>query len=239
MTGGNYLALIISALALTISVYGAVERRNVLRQAERQRLASLIIDLDKLHYEQLKSPDGLVPGDFADSINSLRALLSAQALALLPAFTREVTSSELRTLAFALGRAGYLEDGERIWVEAIDKGSREGATQELHARRGYAYFLWNAGRADDAGSAMRAAVDSLPPTDDHITEKIETFKFWANGEFAAAPERRVVAEELLAEARQLVTGVTSSRLRTELYRLLDGPSPWPTATDDPASTTPP
>ncbi|MFC4066989.1 hypothetical protein [Actinoplanes subglobosus] len=64
--------------------------------------------------------------------------MSAQALALLPAFAREVTSTELRALAFALGRSGYLEDAESIWERAIAKAAEEGVTQELHARRGYA-----------------------------------------------------------------------------------------------------
>jgi hypothetical protein len=107
MTASNYVALVISASALVVSIYGVAERRRDARRAERVRLTTIIADLDALYVEQLKTPDGLSSGDLTSAINSRREVLSLQALALLPRFEKEITSSELRVLAFALSRAGW------------------------------------------------------------------------------------------------------------------------------------
>jgi hypothetical protein len=225
MSAGNFPALLISALALVVAVYGVAERRNAAERVERLRLAALIADLDALHLEQLKSPDGVNRGDFTDGINSRRELLAVQALALLPNFNKEITSSELRVLAHALQRAGYLAEAERIWEHSIVAAMDEGATQELFAHRGYAYFLFSVGRADDGRAQMRKAVDSVGQDDHSLVRAIETLKYWSVEEIAASTADSTLAAELLAEAGRLAELIKSPRIRRiEIDELLrDGP----------------
>jgi hypothetical protein len=221
MQRGNYVALLVSALALAVAIYGVLERRAAARRSERLRLSTLIADLDGLYFEQLTSPDGLAPGDFTDGINSRRELMSMQALALLPGFRKEVTSAELRILAYALNRAGYPSESDRVWLGAIAVAAGEGATQTLFARRGYGYFLFNCGRLDDARGQMRVAVESATRDDDSQVKAIETLKCWAVEEFRTVPPSRAAADELLTEARQLADQIRTPRLRKRMHQDLD------------------
>ncbi|WP_328475176.1 hypothetical protein OHA21_17850 [Actinoplanes sp. NBC_00393] len=225
MTSGNYAALFISALALAISVYGVLERRNAARRAERLRLAALIAELDGLHFEQLSPPDGVALRDFVDTINSRRGLLCAQVLNLLPQFRKEIISSELRVLAYALSRAGYPDEANRIWMNAVDMAVKESMPLALFARRGYAYFLFNAGRTTEGRTMMRTAVDALTDTDDGLVMKIETLRFWSIEELDASPGDTTAADDLLDEARELACRVAAPRRRKHAYQLLGASEP--------------
>ncbi|GIM95615.1 hypothetical protein [Paractinoplanes toevensis] len=215
MFGGNYAPLLISASALAISIYGVLERHRGARRSEWLRLTAIVADLDALYFEQLKTPDGLGTGDFTDAINSRREVLSFQALALLPGFEKKITSSELRVLAYALSRAGYPSEAERAWLRAILRATSEGATQTLFAHRGYAYFLFAAGRSDDARAQMRLAVSSVDQDDNSLVKAIETLKFWSTEEVDGGS-----AGELLAEARRLADLIQIPRVRAQMHKVL-------------------
>jgi hypothetical protein len=246
---GNLPALLISALALLVAIYGVVERRNDARRMERLRLASLIAELNGLHLEQAKSPDGFERGDFTDVINSRQELLSMQALALLPRFQKEATSSELRVLAHALKGAGYHADVDRVWGISIAAAMREGATQTLFAHRGYAYFLFSVGRAQEGRTEMRRAIEAVGQDDYSLVRKIETLKYWSIEELAASTGSQP-ADELRAEAGCLAQQIESPRIRRieieELLRIRSGPSSTssavlntPTTGVEPPSAAPP
>jgi hypothetical protein len=208
MSGGNYAALFFSGCAMAISIYGVLERRRDLKRNEWLRLTGTIADLDALFFEQLKTPDGLSAGDFTNAVNSRREVLSFHALALLPRFQNEITSSELRVLAYALSRAGYPSESERIWIRATTVAKSEGPTQALFAYRGYAYFLFSLGRTDDGRTQMRQAIGVAGEDDDLLAKAIETLKFWAVEE---APGD--LAGKLLSEARSLAGRIKAPRIR--------------------------
>ncbi|WP_229074452.1 hypothetical protein [Actinoplanes sp. DH11] len=126
-------------------------------------------------------------------------------------------------LAHALSRTGYPADSERIWQLAITKAVREGTTQAVYARRGYAYHLFREGRPDDARAAMRATVDSLTGDDDALVKAVETLKFWAIDEVATAPDGGQAAGKLLAEAGQITGRIRSPRVRARMRDFLELP----------------
>ncbi|GAA0564183.1 hypothetical protein GCM10010172_54530 [Paractinoplanes ferrugineus] len=218
MSGGNYASLLISVCALALAIYGVLERRRDVRRSEWLRLTAAIADLDALSFEQLKTPDGLNAGDFTNAVNSRREILSFHALALLPKFQKQVTSSELRVLAYALSRAGFPSEAERIWIRATTAAKSEGPTQVLFAHRGYAYFLYSGGRTDDGRAQMRQAIDAAGHDDDLLAKAVETLKFWAVEE---APGDFV--DDLHSEAKSLAARIRAPRIRARVKEALDAP----------------
>jgi tetratricopeptide (TPR) repeat protein len=216
----SYVTVAISLFALAISIYGVAERRNAAKRAERLRLATIIDELNGLHLEHLQAPDGLTDGDITDAINARRELLAVQSLSLLDSFRKTTTSPEYRTLAHALSRAGYPNEADEVWRKAISTALREGATQSLFAYRGYACFLFAEGRADDARTQMRKAIDAIgQPDDDAIVKKIQTLKYWAEAEREASPEGSAAAT-LLAEAAETVGQLAAAHLQQRMRAFL-------------------
>jgi hypothetical protein len=221
MPGGSFAPLLISACALAISIYGVLERRRDARRSEWLRLTGTIAELDSLFFEQAKTPDGFRPGDFADAVNSRREVLSSHALSLLPKFEKQITSAELRVLGYALSRAGYPSEAERVWLRAAAAGDSEGATPALFAHRGYGYFLFSIGRPDDARTQMRLAVDCAGSDENLLVRAVETLRFWSAEEPAAE------AAALLDEARRLADRIQTPRLRALVADPPDAAPPPP------------
>src|SRR4051812_10373546 len=137
--------VLISVAALALSVYGVIERRGAARRAERLRFAGLIDDLNDLRLAYRHPTTVLEFGDEADAINGRAELLAVQAF-LLQQRLHDITSPEYRTLAYALSRSGYPAEADQSWREALLAAEEEGPTQQLFAHRGYAFFLFGAGR---------------------------------------------------------------------------------------------
>ena len=209
-------ALAISLAALAISLYGIVERRSAARRAERLRFMSLVDDLNSLRVDHI-----LPWGDEASAVNARAELLTVQAFALQKRLT-DVTSPEFRTLAFALDRAGYPEQAEQAWRSAIDTAEDEGPTPALFAHRGYAYFLFTAGRVEKARDQMGLALEAIGSADDAArVNQIKTFKYWADNE-RTADRTAGHAEELLRRAEQAITLLESDHTRRRMRTFLEG-----------------
>src|SRR5258708_114153 len=110
------LSVIISLAALGTAIYGIFERGRAARRAERIRLTSVIEELAKSRYQLVElASQGTVSGDIIEALHSRQELLGQQALSLLQKHSLEVTSSELRELAFDLEEAGFKEDASVMW----------------------------------------------------------------------------------------------------------------------------
>lgn len=180
--------LAISLAALAVSLYGIVERQGASRRAERLRFAGLVNELNSLRLEHQQPTTILDYGDAVDAVNARAELLAVQAF-LLRRKLHDIASPEYRTLAYALSRSGYPAEAERCWREALLATEDEGPTQALFARRGYAFFLFAAGRPEEAREQMRLGLKAIGSADDTARiHQIRTYKYWAadeNGDRAA------------------------------------------------------
>ncbi|MFI5893650.1 hypothetical protein ACIA5D_26445 [Actinoplanes sp. NPDC051513] len=215
MQAAGIPALAISLAALAVSLYGIAERRGASRRAERLRFVTLIDELNTLRLEHL-----LPHGDAADAVNARAELLAIQAFTLQRRLT-DITSPEYRALAYALSRSGYPAEADQAWRAAIDAAEDEGPVQTLFARRGYAFFLFTAGRVEKARDEMGLAIEAIGSADDTArVHQIKTFKYWANDE-RAANRTGGRAEELLKRAEQAVTLLESEHTRRRMRSFLE------------------
>ncbi|HEX5199618.1 MAG TPA: hypothetical protein VFW27_06710 [Actinoplanes sp.] len=215
MQAAGIPALVISLAALAVSLYGIAERRSMARRGERLRFVTLIDDLNGLRLEHR-----LPHGDLADAVNARAELLAIQAFTLQKRLT-DITSPEYRTLAYALGRSGYPAEADQSWRAAIDAAEDEGTVQTLFARRGYAFFLFSAGRVEKARDEMGLAVEAIGSADDTArAHQIRTFKYWSTEEKAADPTGGRAAE-LLRRAEQAVALLESEHARRRMRAFLE------------------
>jgi hypothetical protein len=224
MQASSLPALVISLVALAISAYGVGERMYAVKRAERLRFASIIDELSSLHLEHMQAEADLADGDVIDALNSRRELLVVQALSMRKRLGQDVTSPELRTLAHALGRAGYPTDAEEMWAKAVTVAQTEGRMQSLFAHRGYAYFLFGEGRPEDARQQMRRAVDVTGSADDASTiHQIKSLKYWSDAELQENPADPR-ADELITRARQSVDHLQTAKARQQMLDFLASPT---------------
>ncbi|WP_433367693.1 hypothetical protein ACQPZX_40095 [Actinoplanes sp. CA-142083] len=208
MQAAGIPALAISLVALAVSLYGIAERSSATRRAERLRFLTLIDDLNRLLTDN--------PRPFDTQVE----ILALQAFGLQKRFT-DVTSPEYRTLADALGRSGLPAEADQLWRAAIDASEDEGPTQALFARRGYALFLFSAGRREKGRDQMGLALEAIGSADDTARlHQIRTFKTWADDERFADPTGGRAAE-LLKRAEQAVTLLESEHARRRMRAFLE------------------
>jgi hypothetical protein len=212
--------VLISLAALAVSLYGVVERRGVARRAERLRFATLIDDLNDLRLAYRRPTTTLEFGDEADAINGRAELLAVQAF-LLRQRLHDITSPEYRTLAYALSRSGYPAEADQSWREALLAAEEEGPTQQLFAHRGYAFFLFGAGRPEEGRAQMRLGLTAIGSADDNARiHQIKTYVYWAIDERAAGgPE-----VELRERAEEEIGMLENEHARRRMRAFLASPS---------------
>jgi hypothetical protein len=187
--------LAISLVALAVSLYGIVDRRGVAHRSERLRFMTLVEDLQR-------RPDG----ENAE-IPAVQAFLLQRTL-------HDVTSPEYRTLGAALSRSGYPAEAEQCWREALVEAEDEGPTQVLFAHRGYALFLFAAGRPEEGREHMWLGLKAIGSNDDTARiHRIRTYKYWA------AEEETDRAAGLRKKAEQTIMHLENehARLRMRAY----------------------
>jgi hypothetical protein len=212
--------VLISLAALAVSVYGVVERRSAARRAERLRFAALIDELNNLRLAYRHPTTVLEFGDEADAINGRAELLAVQAF-LLRQRLHDITSPEYRTLAYALSRSGSPAEADQSWRESLLAAEEEGPTQQLLAHRGYAFFLFAAGRPEEAREQMRLGIRAIGSADDNARiHQIKTYVYWAIDERAAGgPEA-----ELRKRAEEEIGLLANEHARRRMRAFLESPS---------------
>jgi len=212
--------VLISLAALAVSLYGILERRGAARRAERLRFASLIDDLNELRLSYRHPTTALEFGDEAAFVNARAELLAVQAF-LLRKHLHDITSPEYRTLAFALSRSGYPAEADQSWREALLAADEEGPTQQLFAHRGYAFFLFAAGRSEEGREQMRRGLEAIGSADDNARiHQIKTYVYWAIEERAAGGEEA----GLRKRAQEEVGLLDDEHARRRMRAFLESPA---------------
>jgi hypothetical protein len=212
--------VLISLAALAVSVYGVVERRSAARRAELLRFAALIDELDNQRLAYRHPTTVLEFGDEADAVNARAELLAVQAF-LLRHRLHDITSPEYRTLAYALNRSGYPAEADQSWREALLAADEEGPTPQLLAHRGYAFFLFGAGRPEEAREQMRLGIKAIGSADDNARiHQIRTYVYWAIEERAAGGAEA----ELRERAEEEVGLLDNEHARRRMRAFLESPS---------------
>jgi len=212
--------VLISLVALAVSLYGILERRGAARRAERLRFATLIDDLNTLRLAYRHPTTALEFGDEADAVNARAELLAVQAF-LLRKRLHDITSPEYRTLAYALSRSGCPAEADQCWRESLLAADDEGPAQQLFAHRGYAFFLFGAGRPEEAREQMRLGLEAIGSADDNARiHQIKTYVYWAIEERAAGG----AAAELRERAAEEVGLLDNEHARRRMRTFLESPA---------------
>jgi hypothetical protein len=212
--------VLISLVALAVSLYGILERRGAARRAERLRFATLIDDLNTLRLAYRHPTTALEFGDEADAVNARAELLAVQAF-LLRKRLHDITSPEYRTLAYALSRSGCPAEADQSWREALQAADEEGPVQQLLAHRGYAFFLFGAGRPEEAREQMRLGIEAIGSADDNARiHQIKTYVYWAIEERAAGGAEA----QLRKRAREEVGLLDNEHARRRMRAFLESPA---------------
>jgi len=191
------VSAVISLAALGTAVYGIFERGNAAKRAERVRLTTIVENLAKARRELVElASKGVMAGDFVETLSAQIEILAQQALSLVQENQLTVTSSECREIAMALEQAGFIDNAEAMWLLAGENGSIEGEVQEFYANRGFGYFLFRAGRADEARQTLQKALAKHTHDNDRDrTTHASTLYSWLMGELnVQGPEAPIVAE---------------------------------------------
>lgn len=214
MEAKDVATISISLAALLIALYGIVERRKTSTRAERIRLGEIV---DELNRCALDLATHQLSDSVVEALNTRRELLGQQAKALLKAYRSTITSAEFRVLAFALAGAGYDEDAEDVWNLAVTAGGREGTMQHVYSLRGYAYFLFERTRVDEARELLRQArkVTRLA-TKARRHHDLHTLMKWAANEIEYGDNKKAL--ELLDEAEGMVADFTPRLARQSIQQ---------------------
>jgi tetratricopeptide (TPR) repeat protein len=194
MTEKDALALIFSALALAVAVYGIFERRHAAYAALRVRITELLDEVQALNVSEGQYTFDHVSADWdaqrsvGGSFAGRRALLTYQALALLRRLRSarrlslgrpyRLTPEEHGALAQSLESLRDYPTACAQWEDAV-AASRQG-TQFVQATmsNGYAQCLFRMGRTDAARSAYRSAIATYSDDDAGRWDRFCTYTDW-------------------------------------------------------------
>jgi tetratricopeptide (TPR) repeat protein len=215
MSTQQVITLVMSAIALGISVYGIVERRTAAFTALRVRFSELVTMIAKFQVEEEETPLSTTDSSPSErwarlgaSFSGRRALVTYQALALQEQlrdaqkgpFTRQyrLTTDEYATIAVSLGQLRDWQAADEEWTLAVDAANGATAVSRAAAHNGRANCLFELGRHDEARREYGAAADAYPEPWD----KFLVFHSWLAWELTVggqpdAPRRS--AEQLAAE----------------------------------------
>ena len=195
----------ISGLAFLAAAYGVLERRLAARRAERIRLTAITADLTKTRLDLYEFAEkGIKMGDMIEALNTRLEVLSQQALSLIQQHSLTVTSTECREVAFDLMQTGYHDDAEFMWNLARERAQKEGDTQVFFAGRGFAYFLFNTNREDEARDVLREAFSSYgSDTDEQRIQRVQTLRQWILFERQAEDTQSELAQNLMKQVAEL------------------------------------
>jgi len=235
MTPAIY-SLIISVVALSVAIYGVFERRQAANRADRLRLSVITGEMAGLGFELVKmASEGHRVGDRVEAMHTRIELLGQQALTLMDAHAPTLTSTECRQIALALEESGYRDNAGEVWRRALEIAGREGATQRLFARRGYAYFLFRNERPDEARDLLRTGLEEHEVMDDtDRAAHAQTLFHWSVWEAGTSDSSPETERALRARVAALESQCTTPRGRAMIRAIVD-----PRPSTDPAVAPPP
>lgn len=217
----DWITVVISSIALAVSLYTIVERRLTVRRTERVRLSEIVADLNDVQIEEEKADRNQLGRVLVQAFNTRREILSQQALDLLETFSGRITAPEYRTLAHSLRLSGYWEDADRLWQLALSTARREGTTQTVFCLRGYGLFLFDLNKAEEGRALLGEASTLLQDSNDPPTalRQVETLTWWAIEEGKLAGGSAHI--QRLLDSAELVTRDAPEALRADLRAMID------------------
>lgn len=202
----GWIPVLISIVALGLSIYGVFERRWATFSAMRVRIAELLAQIGDLNVEEASLLRGTdEAGDEAaarwyamSSIGQKRTLLAYQAVALIERLRRHgrglgsaslrLTASEFAALGHALGQCGDSTSARAYWDEAITAslGATDTVLAENH--QGFASLLLSIGELDLGRQHFRTAVQQYPVDDQGRQRAFQVCLAWLAQELALPKE---------------------------------------------------
>jgi tetratricopeptide (TPR) repeat protein len=213
MNEKDLITLLISGLALTISIYGIYERRSATHRAFRIRLTELIDGLAQLNVSSRMYLDDPARSEtqisaFRAAAADRRALLAAQATDILGKYGGRVTVPEYVNLASALHEFGDYDNERHLWEKAV-AARKETPTNMQAAWRGLAWCCFEQGDLDRARMATLRALEVKPESTDRTRlENLETIFMWFEAEFHEDPANVTYLSSLLDRADAIVRDLT-------------------------------
>jgi hypothetical protein len=214
----EFIAVLISGIALIVAVYGIFERRSAAFAALRVRITELVSAVQMLSIEEQQYQQAHPDLDWDEarrvlgSFQARRALLTYQALALLDRLRKariweapssfRLTPEEHAALAHSLEHLRDLASARDQWADAVV--AAEGSTNMVRATMhgGYAACLFELGKTDAGRHHYRRAIETYPDRWDVFCTYVE----WADAERAADGRG---LDEPLRSARELADTPTS------------------------------
>jgi hypothetical protein len=205
----------ISFAALAIATYGIFERGKTASRAERVRLTTIVGELAKTRGELVDiAMKGQTIGDMIEVLHTRQELLSQQARSLIQGHELTITSSECREVAFNLAETSFNDDADAMWQLAVETAKAEGKTQLLYANRGYAWFLFSAGREDEAREILNELLSEY--TEDNDSDRLvraQTISTWAGWEVRTEGDSTPVIAEFSRQIIELANASTTPRTK--------------------------
>lgn len=188
-------SLVISIVAVALSVYGVVERHIAVLRTARTQLAALLDELNELNITEAQTraewADDPTSGggrDLGGSLTFRRALIAEQASSLERMIRgRDVVAEEYSTLASAYESVGDLDRALHLWQQAVDRASGSSVITQVACRRSLAGCRYLRGDVDGAREAVEAALALLPEHDRGRLDRVETLLDLAGMERQLAP----------------------------------------------------
>ena len=206
----DILTLVLSGLALIISLYGIYERRQTLDRSYRIRLTELVDDLAQIGVAEQQAISGKAANELQSLISAMasrRALLIAQIVDLLARYRGKVTIPEYLNVATALHQINDVATEGQVLREAITQ-RKAAAFYRWAAWRAWGWYCFSAGDAERGRLAyqtslnVRQAVDSATKID-----MVDTLLWWFDCEIKVEPGAIDRLTSMLDQATKLTDGL--------------------------------
>jgi hypothetical protein len=235
LSNRDVITLIISGLALAISIYGIYERRSATDRALRIRLTELIDELAEIGVDDLRlGYSGKTEAEvqiLRNASANRRWMLAVQAVDLLERYRGLVTPAELMNLAGVQHAISDTTTERDLWEKAVAQSKKATMFTQSAAWRGLAWCCFDQGDLDRARLAIQHSLEARPPVDDVVRlERLEVLFSWFDYEWRENPTDlgylTPVLEQIDAELREVKHAdwrfEGSERLRLARERLSAG-----------------
>ena len=186
----EYLPLLFSMLAITISLITNMFDRTKHKRALRKELTDIIEKLTKLDFEshnlifgyKEKSEEAEFSKKLAidKNLNTQRRYLVNHAEYLAGKIPRSITSSDFQIIASSYASIGDLDKAKEFYIKALSKKASDSSIQI--AKRGYGRVLYRLGEIHEGASVYRNSVNSCLKEPKYMHQLFTTLTHWGNAE---------------------------------------------------------
>ncbi|NOU19173.1 MAG: hypothetical protein HOO91_16575 [Bacteroidales bacterium] len=223
MTYKDYLTIVISCFALTISIISLIisiiQKNKETRRTIRKNLSDTLENVTKIniefaklkHNEQEYNTDNFI--ELRRIYNSQKRILIAHADYLTTNYDYMVTDIDCNLLAGAYSDIGDYTKADNYWIKTIQK-SASNSVKHMNLR-GYARFLFFQGKFQLGRSKYEESLKvELPDTDNYRRQLTDTYIMWATveREFNNESETR----RLIDLAKSYCSRIGHSKMRQEM-----------------------